>query len=126
MAKFSQVSKERLATCDHRLQELMNDVIQHVDISILCGYRGKEDQDKACAAGNSKAPFPTSRHNCSPSQAVDVAPFPIDWNDLKRFKELGALVKERAAVLGIPIEWGGDWKKFVDLPHYQLKEEKNE
>jgi len=125
MFTFSQASKDRLATCDHRLQELMNDVIQHANISILCGHRGKEDQDKACAAGNSKTPWPSSHHNCSPSQAVDVTPFPIDWNDTKRFKELGALVKERATALGIAIEWGGDWNKFVDLPHYQLKEDKH-
>ena len=120
MPSFSKESQDRLSTCDYKLQELMNDVIQHADISILCGHRGKEDQDKACAAGNSKTPWPTSHHNCSPSAAVDIAPFPIDWNDNKRFKELGALVKQRAAALGIKIRWGGDFVSWKDLPHFEL------
>jgi peptidoglycan L-alanyl-D-glutamate endopeptidase CwlK len=34
----------------------------------------------------------------------------------KAYVELGALIK--AAVPGL--EWGGDWKSFVDKPHYQL------
>ena len=21
---------------------------------------------------------------------------------------------------GYKLEWGGDWKKFVDMPHYQI------
>ena len=34
----------------------------------------------------------------------------------KAYVELGALIK--ATVLGL--EWDGDWKSFVDKPHYQL------
>ena len=34
----------------------------------------------------------------------------------KAYSDLGALIKKSVAGL----EWGGDWKKFVDKPHYQL------
>lgn len=30
-------------------------------------------------------------------------------------------IKRCANDLGIDIEWGGDWSKFKDLPHFQLK-----
>ena len=30
------------------------------------------------------------------------------------------VVKQAAAELGIPIEWGGDWRTFKDGPHWQL------
>ncbi|WP_205671764.1 M15 family metallopeptidase [Acinetobacter bereziniae] len=29
-------------------------------------------------------------------------------------------MKQAAKELGIEIEWGGDWKKFKDGPHWQL------
>ena len=124
MPKFSAKSLERLHTCEPALQELFNAVIEVRDCSILCGHRGKEDQDKACAAGKSQAPWPTSRHNCTPSAAVDVAPYPLDWNDIESFKEFGALVKEFAEARGIKIRWGGDFKSFKDYPHFELVEEK--
>lgn len=34
----------------------------------------------------------------------------------KAYADLGALIKGKVAGL----EWGGDWKSFVDMPHYQL------
>ena len=34
----------------------------------------------------------------------------------KAYVDLGALIKSQVAKL----EWGGDWVKFVDRPHYQL------
>lgn len=122
MAAFSQTSLDRLATCAEPLQRLFNDVIQHQDCSILVGHRCKEDQDIACQAGKSHAPWPTSAHNFDPSRAVDAAPYPIDWADLQRFRDFSALVKERAAALGIAIRWGGDFKTLADLDHFELTE----
>lgn len=125
MPSFSARSRERLATCHPDLIRLMNEAIStapsDMDFTILCGFRNKSDQDAAVAAGNSTTPWPRSRHNATPSQAVDIAPYPVDWNDLGRFRKLSAHIKATAARLGIPIEWGGDWKSPVDMPHYQLR-----
>lgn len=123
MPLFSAISKERLATCDPRLQELFNDVIEFRDCSILVGHRGKAAQDLACAEGNSRAPWPTSNHNCSPSRAVDAAPYPIDWEDIERFKEFADYVKSRATALGIKIRWGGDYRTIKDYDHFELETE---
>jgi len=121
MPQFSKRSRERLFTCHPDLIRLMNTVIQERDIIILCGHRGEIEQNKAYGAGNSKLRYPHSRHNTMPSQAVDIAPYPLDWNDIEGFKNLIGYVKKKAAELGIEIECGADWEKFPDYPHVQLK-----
>lgn len=120
MPSFSRVSKERLATCDQRLQDLFNDVIEFVDCSILVGHRGEEAQNLACAEGNSRTPWPTSRHNCMPSEAVDVSPYPVDWDDIEGFKVFAAYVKSRADALGIKVKWGGDFVSWKDWDHWEI------
>ena len=46
MPKFGKRSKERLATCDHRLVAVFDKVIQQIDCSVLEGIRTKEKQDR--------------------------------------------------------------------------------
>lgn len=52
--------------------------------------------------------------------AVDLAPYPIDWNDAARFKALAVLMKQAAQAEGVAIEWGGDWTTTKDLPHFEM------
>ena len=122
MPRFSRLSEERLATCEMPLQELFHFVIQHVDCSILEGHRGEERQTEAYHSGHSKLKWPNSKHNKNPSRAVDVAPYPIDWDDIMRFREFGHYVKGVADVLGIKIRWGGDFPTWKDYPHFELVE----
>jgi len=123
MPKFDKTRSDRLATCDARLQQLFWEVVKEFDCTILCGHRTEAEQKKAFDGGFSKVKFPNSKHNSYPSKAVDVAPFPINWNDTKRFKELADVVKTKARELGIKIKWGGDFKTLVDMPHFELDEE---
>ncbi len=85
MPKFSQDSFSKLSTCEHDLQVLFFEVIRTFDCAILEGYRNEADQEKSFKDGNSKLHFPNGKHNNQPSHAVDVAPYPIDWKDTKRF-----------------------------------------
>ncbi len=135
MPQFGARSIERLNTCHPDLQRVLRAAIADgPDFTVLCGHRGKAEQDEACAKGLSKTPFPTSRHNSLPSLAVDIAPYPIDWNDYARFRALADHVMATAARLGVRLRWGGDWdgdgktrhdgdadEKFVDLPHFELR-----
>jgi peptidoglycan L-alanyl-D-glutamate endopeptidase CwlK len=121
MPYFSEKSEMRLAQCDPRLQSILRTVIQDYDFSVLCGYRSEIEQNAAYANGNSKLRFPKSKHNIKPSLAVDIAPYPIDWDNIERFHELAGRVLEVAHLLDIPIEWGGHWIRFQDLPHYEIK-----
>jgi hypothetical protein len=129
MYKFSEFSKNRLAQCDPKLQMLFEKVIEQVDCMVLCGHRGKEAQNNAYDEGRSTLRFPESKHNKKPSKAVDVAPYPLDWNDLSRFYFFAGHVKAIAHQMGIKIRWGGDWdsdnsfkdQNFHDLPHFELR-----
>ena len=120
MYKFGKVSQQRLATCHPDLQRLFNEVIKEINCSIICGHRTAEEQEKAFKGGFSKVQFPNSKHNQMPSLAVDVAPYPIDWNDVAAFERLAEVVKRKAKELNIKVIWGGDWKRFVDRPHWEL------
>ena len=122
MPKFSDRSKSRLITCDDRLQDLFNEVVEHFDCTVLCGHRNREDQEKAYREGKSKARWGQSNHNTLPSMAVDVVPYPIDWNDIQRFHHFAGLVLGIAAMKGINIRWGGHFKNFFDGPHFEIME----
>ena len=130
MPRFGKRSKQRLSTCDERLQEVFNEVIKYVDCSVLEGHRGKERQNQLYKEGKTKVTYPKGRHNASPSLAVDVAPYPIDWNDRERFTLFAGFVIGMANRMGYTLRWGGDWNmnfevndnKFDDFPHFEMKE----
>lgn len=117
--RFSKLSQERLSTCHLFLQEICYELIKEMDFTVLCGYRGKEEQDEAYNKGASKLKFPKSMHNTSPSKAVDLAPYPIDWNNHERFKQLAKRFKQIAEHKNIKVVWGGDWQ-MRDMPHFEL------
>jgi peptidoglycan L-alanyl-D-glutamate endopeptidase CwlK len=133
MPSYSKESAMRLQSCHQDLQLLFHEVIKYFDHSVLWGYRGEADQNKFYRQGNSTKKYPDSKHNHSPSLAVDVAPYPIDWTDEKRFILLAGYVLGIASMMKIPIRWGGDWNRdtqvkdnrFNDLGHYELFLEKN-
>lgn len=130
MPSFSKLSLERLAQCDARWADIFQEVIKHFDCTILCGHRNEADQNAAYEAGNSKLRWPKSKHNTLPSKAIDVAPYPIDWNDTRRFYYFAGLVMGIAKSKGYTVRWGGDWdkdtqvkdNKFNDLVHFEFED----
>jgi len=127
--KFSNTSMTKLKTCDKRLQEIFSEVINHIDCTILTGHRTEVEQNEKFRQGLSKVQYPNSKHNHSPSLAVDVAPYPIDWNDRERFTYFAGIVQGIAISKGITLRWGGDWDRdtelrdnaFDDLVHFEIK-----
>jgi len=130
MPGYSERSKDRLLTCDPKLQVVFSEVIKHFDHAILEGHRGRDSQNEKYRQGLSRLKWPKSKHNSEPSAAVDAAPYPIDWEDRERFHFFAGFVKGIAAGIGIEIRWGGDWdsdtevkdNRFDDLPHFELVE----
>jgi len=128
MPKFGKKSKEELSTCRKELQEVFNEVIKTVDCSILEGNRHQTRQDLLYKEGKTKVKFPYGRHNALPSFAVDVVPYPIDWDDRERFHLFAGFVLGIAKSMDINLRWGGDWNqnwevddnKFDDFPHFEL------
>ena len=131
MPKFGKSSKERLATCDERLQEVFNEVIKFVDCSVLEGHRGQERQDQLYIDGKTKVKYPNGRHNSKPSNAVDCTPYPIDWADRERQTLFAGFVLGVARAKGIKLRWGGDWdmdfqvmdNRFDDFPHFEVRDD---
>ena len=129
MPKFGKRSKNALSSCDERLIKIFNEVIKTVDCSVLEGHRCQSKQDKYYEEGKSKVKYPSGRHNKLPSMAVDVAPYPIDWDDRERFHLFAGFVLGIAKSMGINLRWGGDWNqnwfvddnKFDDFPHFELR-----
>jgi len=130
MPVFGPASKSRLAELHPDLQRVLLAAIQVMDFSIVCGYRGKEDQEQAVRDGKSKLHFPDSKHNTTPSRAADLCPYRggLRWEDKEAFYLLGGVLKTVAHQFGIKVRWGGDWdgdgdlhdQKLYDLPHVEL------
>ena len=109
--------------------------------------------DELFRTGHSKVQWPKSKHNIASthqdeldaehagtklpnlSHAVDVSPYPIIWENRKRFDHFAGIVRAVAHQLEIPIRWGGAWgehwwrhdtvglkepQSFDDLVHYEL------
>ena len=137
MYTFSKRSRDNLSTASENLQRLFNEVIKEIDCTVICGHRSPEEQfelykkgrvnkdfkwivvDKSKVVTNIDGRAKKSNHNYLPSKAVDVVPYPLDWNDIAAFKKLGEVVKRKAKELGIKISWGGDWQTLKDYPHYE-------
>lgn len=90
--------------------------ITEQDFTVIEGLRTVERQKDLLARGFTKTM--NSRHITG--HAVDIAPYPINWDDRERFRNVSKAVKQAAKELGVAIVWGGDWKGSWDMPHYQL------
>lgn len=86
------------------------------DFTVIEGIRNINRQRELFKAG--KSTTMNSRHITG--HAVDMVPWPVDWDDLKRFEVMSEAMKTAAEELNIPIVWGGDWKSFYDAPHFEL------
>ena len=134
MPRFGKRSKERMRGIDVRLVNVLNELIKIMDVTIIEGVRSKERQKELLARGATKVK--NSKH--MDGKAVDLAPYPIDWNDRERFFYFAGWVLAKAEILRNvgeithDIRWGGNWRGFQngvidfkkntfdDLPHFEL------
>jgi peptidoglycan L-alanyl-D-glutamate endopeptidase CwlK len=128
MPEFGKRSRKSLDSADPKLRQLFDEVVKTFDCSVLCGFRNEEEQEEAYHSGKSKVQWPNSKHNTFPSMAVDVAPWPIDWRDERRFDYFAGYVQAVADRLGIKIRWGGNFNgngslkddNWLDRDHFEL------
>ena len=129
MPRFGVRSQAHLVTCHPLLQQVFHEVIRWRDCSILEGKRSVSQQEENVRRGVSKT---MNSHHVYPidkaSKAVDVVPYPIDWENRERMIHFGGYVLGVARANGIHLRWGGDWNEdgdttdhsFSDLPHFEL------
>ena len=124
MPKFGKKSQERLRGVNSELVNVLNELVKIMDVTIIEGVRSQERQDRLVAEGKSKTKF--SKHITG--RAVDLAPYPIDWEDRDRFHYMGGMLRGIAHQMGVKVIWGGDWdgdgetkdNNFDDLVHIEL------
>lgn len=83
------------------------------------GVRDDALQARLKKAGRSKAKTP--RHVIG--YAIDLVPVrngKMNFNDMAGFDSIRNAMAQAAEELDVPIQWGGNWKKLVDKPHFEL------
>lgn len=117
---LSKKSRDRLAGVHQDLVKVVERAIEitEIDFAVLEGVRSKTRQEQLVKAGASQ----TMRSRHLTGHAVDLGAYvagSVRW-DWPLYHKLAVAVKQAAAELQVPIEWGGDWTTFKDGPHWQL------
>lgn len=114
------------------LINVLNNTVKIYDIFVIEGVRSKRRQKELYDKGATKVLH--SKH--MDGLAVDIAPYPYDPDDIKRFFYMAGIIKVVSKNLGILIRWGGDWNQdqefagrdpeqtFNDYVHFELLEDK--
>jgi peptidoglycan L-alanyl-D-glutamate endopeptidase CwlK len=133
----------RLQTCHELLRELFARVIKRPDLphdlTVLYGHRTHAEQAELYAKGRRGVPGEKtvtnakpgqSKHNASPSHAVDVAPIvkgSVSW-DWAAYHAVAPVIKAEWAKMtneglthGVTLSWGGDWERTKDGPHWEVR-----
>lgn len=121
---LSSRSKLRLRGVNPLLQELVEEILFYMDISVIEGLRDLETQKRYVRDGVSKTL--ASKH--LEGLAVDLYPYPVPRtptgeidSESPHWDQLARVAYYCAGKIGIPnLEWGGTWKSLVDKPHFQL------
>ena len=135
--KLSQRSMQHLSGVHPDLVAVVKRAIEitEQDFSVIEGVRHINRQRELVAKGASKTM--NSRHLTG--HAVDLAPYPVNW-DWEYFYPIADAMIKAAKELDVPLRWGGNWKvkdvrewqgtakelneaytgKFQDGPHWEL------
>lgn len=99
--------------------------LRYPNVHVSWAYRGQADQEKAFADKRTKVHFPNSPHNHSQdgkpcALALDL--FLIDEDGIARFPGMFyAKLNAENEQNKEPIFWGGRFKNFGDLDHFQIQ-----
>lgn len=104
--------------------------ITKVDFGIPAdgGFRSAEQQKALFDAGKSQLDGYTKLSNHQSGNAFDVFAYvdgKASW-DKDDLTEVATAILAAASELGVALAWGGHWKKFVDMPHFEITASKRE
>lgn len=125
-------TKAKMLLTDIKLNALVNEVLNHIDIGVYESARTDHRQYIMFRTGKSQIDGITQKsdHQVTEeeplSKAIDCFPYEKGHNSFDGSDKSKLMFYEmywhfyRASVkLGIPIEWGGLWS-FKDMPHVAL------
>ena len=130
--KLSARSQERLDQVHPDLRAVCVEAFKNMpfDVTITEGMRTVEKQREYVAKGTSWTM--NSKHlrqSDGYSHAIDIVPYPVDWNNLEHFVVMAAHMLAAADKLGVRVVWGGTWapttdgwnkNKRFDGPHFEI------
>ena len=139
MANFSERSKRNLQGVHPHLICVLNEAILNtpLDFTIVCGVRTTEQQQALFAQGrtkpgnivtNANGVRNKSNHQIKTDgmgHAIDFYPYyngSLHVNaPMYMFEKIARHIQFTAKNLGFRVDWGGDWKRFKDYPHLEMK-----
>ncbi len=128
MFKLGSNSLNNRAGVDPRLIDISDRAIQLsiIDFGIPSsgGLRTTKEQAALFTAGKSNADGRTNKSYHQTGRALDVYAYvdgKASWDKL-HLALIASAMMQAANELGYKLEWGGLWKSFQDMPHFQLGE----
>ena len=124
---FSKRSLDNLVSVNEDLVKVVHRALElsEIDFTVVEGIRTKERQVELVNQGKSKTMNSYHIPNSNGGRAVDLYPFydgKVQVNaPHNQWAKIAKAMKAAANELGVTITWGGDWKSFVDTPHYQIE-----
>ena len=131
--KLGKTSLARLQGVDETLVNVVKRAIEisEVDFSVLEGVRTLERQRELYEQGRTapgKIVTWTMKSRHIEGKAVDLVPYPLDWNDLDKFNKIKDAMFQAAKELDVNLRWGADWdgdgnyreKGEYDSPHFEI------
>ena len=128
MFKLGTNSINNLAGVDGRLIDIADVAItlSNIDFGIPStgGLRSEADQAKLFADGVSKADGVNNKSYHQSGKALDVYAYvdgKASWDKL-HLALIAAAMLQASAQLGYELKWGGLWKSWQDMPHFEIKD----
>ena len=131
--KLGKTSLARLKGVDETLVNVVKRAIEisEVDFTVMEGVRTLERQRELYAQGRTapgKIVTWTMKSRHIEGKAVDLVPYPLDWNDLEKFNKIKDAMFQAARELDVNLRWGADWdgdgkyreKGEYDSPHFEI------
>lgn len=116
---WSKRSREVLVTLTPDLIYLMNKLADVRDVSLIWGYRDKELQNSFYRKGTGVR-YPFSKHNVYPSLAVDVVPYPSQYDSIEELNMMLGSIQALSHMLNITIRLGKYFPTRKDYAHIEI------
>lgn len=137
--QWGQTSLNRMKGVDERIIRVLFRAIRiasrkkdGIDMSIpqFGGLRTADEQNKLFENGFSKCDGYEKKSYHQSGKAIDVIPYIKGKNIYSMskkdqeiaFSKVAVCMLQASALEGVKLEWGGNWKGWLDRPHFEIRD----